>query len=308
MSERKPVSFLITVAALAAAGGVLYYYVHQLPAEVGASSASASVQGVSLHDLAERGDVEAIAAQLRNGARVDMAIEDGPLWQRGMTPMMTAIVSGHEKAALTFLSAKPPLDTRSRDGRTALIWAAGWGTPDTVQKLLEAGAEKNVRDEANWTALMMAAGRGDPESVNRLVKSGADINAKNKWGQTALMTALRAGNKEKVDILLSAGANPNDTDLDGMTPMHMAAEGDAPTDVIVLLVKRGGNIDAQSAAGLTPLMIACDRGDVEKVKVLLASGAKTSIKDKDGSTALDWALRRADDNGKAVAEIVKSAR
>jgi len=308
MSERKPVSFIVTVLALAAAGGVLYYSVRQLPNDVGATTASASMRGISLHELAEKGDVEGIAAQLKNGARLDVVIEDGPLWQRGMTPLMSAIVSGQEKAAQTILDAKPTLDARSRDGRTALIWAAGWGTPGIVQKLLDSGAEKNVRDEANWTALMMASGRGDPESVNRLVKSGADINAKNKWGQTALMTALRAGNAEKVEILLAAGASPNDTDLDGMTPMHMAAESDAPATVIIMLVKRGGNIDAQSGAGLTPLMIACDRGDVEKVKVLLANGCKTGIKDRDGTTALDWALRRADDNGKAVADLIKNAK
>lgn len=308
MSERKPVSFIVTVLALAAAGGVLYYSVRQLPNEVGATSASAGVQGISLHELAEKGDVDALSAQIKKGARLDVAIEEGPLWQRGMTPLMCAIVAGQEKAAQTILDAKPALDSRSRDGRTALIWAAGWGSPNTVQKLLDSGAEKNVRDEANWTALMMASGRGDPESVNRLVKSGADINAKNKWGQTALMTALRAGNAEKVDILLAAGANPNDTDLDGMTPMHMAAEGDAPTTVIIMLVKRGGNVDAQSAAGLTPLMIACDRGDVEKTKVLLSNGCKAGIKDRDGSTALDWALRRSDDNGKVVADLVKNAK
>lgn len=308
MSERKPISFIITVLALAAAGGVLYYSVRQLPAEVGATTASAGVRGISLHELAEKGDVEAIAAQIKNGARLDAAIEEGPLWQRGMTPLMCAIVAGQDKAALAILDAKPMLDARSRDGRTALIWAAGWGSPNTVQKLLDSGAEKNVRDEANWTALMMASGRGDSESVNRLVKSGADVNAKNKWGQTALMTALRAGNAEKVEMLVAAGANPNDTDLDGMTPMHMAAEGYAPTSVIVLLIKRGGNVNAQSAAGLTPLMIACDRGDVEKTRVLLENGCKPGIKDRDGSTALDWALRRSDDNGKAVADLVRGAK
>lgn len=307
MSERKPISFIITVVALAAAGSILYYYVRQLPSDVGATTASAGVQGISLNELAERGDSEALAAQIRNGAKLDVVIESGPLWQRGMTPLMSAIVAGQEKAAQTILNAKPSLDVRSRDGRTALIWAAGWGSPGMVQHLLDAGAEKNVRDEANWTALMMAAGRGDAQSVNFLVKSGADINAKNKWGQTALMTALRAGNVEKTEMLLAAGANPNDTDLDGLTPMHMAAEGGAPVEVITMLVKRGGNINAQSAAGLTPLMIACDRADVERVKVLLANGCRTDLKDKDGATALDWALRRSDDNGNTVAELVRKS-
>lgn len=308
MSDRKPISFIVTVVALACAGAILYYYVHQLPNEVAGTTASAGVQGVSLNELAEKGDIEAITVQLKNGAKIDAVIEEGPLWQRGMTPLMTSIVAGQEKAATTLLASKPSLDIRSRDGRTALIWAAGWGTPEMVQSILDSGAEKNARDEANWTALLMASARGDPESVRRLVRSGADINAKNKWGQSALMTALRAGNKAKIDILLEAGANCNDADLDGMTPLHMAADGDLPIAVIELLIKRGGNIDAQSGAGLTPLMIACDRGDVEKTKVLIMNGAKSGLKDKDGSTALDWALRRADDNGKAAAELVRGGK
>lgn len=307
MSDRKPFSFIITVGALAAAGAVLYYSVRQLPQDVGAAP-SASVTGVSLHAMAEAGNIAGLEAQLKAGAKIDSGLEDGPLAQRGMTPLMTAIFAGQEKAAEILLAAKPQLEARSRDGRTALIWAAGWGTPAMVQKLLDAGAEKNARDEANFTALIMAAARGDAKSVDLLVKSGADINAKNKWNHTALMTAIRTGNKEKVEALLNAGAGVNDADLDGLTPIHMAAESDAPVGTLEMIQKRGGNLDAQSAAGLTALMIAADRGDAEKVKSLLALGAKASLKDRDGSTALDWANRRADDAGKAVAELLQSVK
>lgn len=307
MSDRKPFSFIITVGALAAAGAVLYYSIRQLPQDVGAAP-SASVTGVSLHALAEAGNIAGLEAQLKAGAKIDSGLEDGPLAQRGMTPLMTAIFAGQEKAAEILLAAKPQLEARSRDGRSALIWAAGWGTPAMVQKLLDAGAEKNARDEANFTALIMAAARGDAKSVDILIKSGADINAKNKWNHTALMTAIRTGNKEKIDALLNAGAGANDADLDGLTPVHMAAESDAPVTTLEMIHKRGGNLDAQSAAGLTALMIAADRGDAEKVKTLLTLGAKASLKDKDGATALDWANRRADDTGKAVAELLQKTK
>ena len=281
--------------------------IRQLPQDVGAAP-SASVTGVSLHALAEAGNIAGLEAQLKVGAKIDSGLEDGPLAQRGMTPLMTAIFAGQEKAAEILLAAKPQLEARSRDGRSALIWAAGWGTPAMVQKLLDAGAEKNARDEANFTALIMAAARGDAKSVDILIKSGADINAKNKWNHTALMTAIRTGNKEKIDALLTAGAGANDADLDGLTPVHMAAESDAPVTTLEMIHKRGGNLDTQSAAGLTALMIAAARGDAETVKTLLTLGAKASLKDKDGATALDWANRRADDTGKAVAELLQKAK
>ncbi|MBS0189754.1 MAG: ankyrin repeat domain-containing protein [Phycisphaerales bacterium] len=308
MNQRKPFSFFATVAMLILAGGVLYYYVRQLPGEVGSTSANAGISGVSLNDLAERGDVDALMVQIRAGAKIDTAIEGGPAPQQGMTPLMTAIVAGQEKAAAAILTAKPTLEARSRNGRTALIWAAGWGTPDMVQKLLDSGAEKNARDDANWTALIMAAGRGDPQTVSRLIKAGADINAKNKWAQTPLMTALRAGNAEKVALLLEAGANCQESDLDGLSAVHLAADSDAPPAIFEMLLKRGAPINAQSAQGLTALMIAADRGDVERVKLLLANGANPNLKDKNGMTAYDWAAQRPDDKGKAVAELLKNAK
>lgn len=308
MAERKPFSFIVTVGALAIAGAVLYYSVQQLPREVGGDS-GAVVSGVSLHQLAEAGKAEDLAAQIKSSTSgLNTGLESGPLWQRGMTPLMAAIAANQEKAIDVLLAAKPAIESRSRDGRTALIWAAGWSTPAVVQKLLDAGAEKNARDESNWNALMMAAGRGDIESLRILIRSGADINAKNKWGQTALMTAIRAGSIEKISALLEAGANPNDSDLDGLTPLHMAAEGDAPLGATELLHKRGGRIDAQSVAGLTPLMIAADRGNLDKVKMLISLGAKPSPKDSNGSTALDWARQRGDDAGRAIVEFLESQK
>ena len=59
--------------------------------------------------------------------------------------------------------------------------------------------------------------------------------------------------------------------------------------------------------GKTALILAVERGDVEGVKILVLSGAKVDVKDKDGDTALSAAksmLRTATDTQKALGEIV----
>lgn len=44
---------------------------------------------------------------------------------------------------------------------------------------------------------MMAAGRGQVDSLEALVEAGANVDAKNKWKQTALMIAAQSGEVDK---------------------------------------------------------------------------------------------------------------
>ena len=52
---------------------------------------------------------------------------------------------------------------------------------------------------------MMAAGDGCNDIVTKLIDAGADINIRNDKGLTALMMALRYGYLDTVQILLNAG-------------------------------------------------------------------------------------------------------
>ena len=47
--------------------------------------------------------------------------------------------------------------------------------------------------------------------------------------------------------------------------------------------------------GWTPLMIASYWGNPEVVRVLLAAGADKDLRNNDGKTALDWAIRGNED-------------
>ena len=53
---------------------------------------------------------------------------------------------------------------------------------------------------------MLAAKKGHTETVEALLDKGADINAKDKYGKTVLMRAEYAGQTEIVRLLKQAGA------------------------------------------------------------------------------------------------------
>jgi ankyrin repeat protein len=120
----------------------------------------------------------------------------------GSTPLMRAARSG-DAAAMRLLLAKganPKLTTR--DGNTALLFAAGVGYRDkntrgseaeaieSVKVAMDAGLDLNGENTRGETALDGAAGRGADLIVQFLVDHGAKINAKSKQGYTPVDYAM----------------------------------------------------------------------------------------------------------------------
>jgi ankyrin repeat protein len=70
----------------------------------------------------------------------------------------------------------------------------------------------------------------------------------------------------------------------------MAAEEEAKTDSVEVLLERGAKIDANDKGGWTALMLAAFYGHADTVEVLLKHGAEIETKDKKGWTALMLAV------------------
>eukprot|EP01106_Pelomyxa_sp_JSP_P004437 TRINITY_DN1690_c0_g1_i2.p1 TRINITY_DN1690_c0_g1~~TRINITY_DN1690_c0_g1_i2.p1 ORF type:complete len:193 (+),score=73.50 TRINITY_DN1690_c0_g1_i2:32-610(+) len=96
------------------------------------------------------------------------------------------------------------------------------------------------------------------------------------------------GDLAHVSALLDSGrAAVSDHDDDGRTALLWAADrGHAP--VVAELLKRGADVNHQDVDGQTALHYAVSCGHADLVKLLLAvPGIDTSLRDTDGSTALE---------------------
>jgi tetratricopeptide (TPR) repeat protein len=81
--------------------------------------------------------------------------------------------------------------------------AARRGSAQTVQVLIQAGADVNTTDSYGTTPIVIAVGRDQPEMVRVLIAAGAKIeDTKNDL----LQTALKAGYFGAAQVLLDAGA------------------------------------------------------------------------------------------------------
>ncbi|MBL8374126.1 ankyrin repeat domain-containing protein [Accumulibacter sp.] len=142
------------------------------------------------------------------------------------------------------LKRRARLNTRNRNGETALSLAAYQGKLPFVQRLVQAGADVNLY---GWPPLIYAAFNGHAAVVDYLLKKGAEINATTANGSTALLFAARFGHIEVVEVLLQNKADPNIANERGATAIDWALKTDN-TDIADLLRKAGGRA-GEPAAG-----------------------------------------------------------
>ena len=99
----------------------------------------------------------------------------------------------------------------SRYDGTALIAAAHLGHADIVKSLIKAGAPLDHINNLQWTALIesIVLGDGGPRHIatlQALVEAGANVNIRDGRGNSPLTLARQHGYTKMADILIAAGA------------------------------------------------------------------------------------------------------
>jgi ankyrin repeat protein len=133
--------------------------------------------------------------------RSGMDFGDATLGQ-GTTPLMRAARAGDTAAIRLLLDAGADAKRTTKDGNTALMFAAGVGYRDkntrgaerdaleSVKIFVSAGFDVRQRNSREETALHGAADRGADTIVQYLVDHGAELNVKTKQGFTPLDVAM----------------------------------------------------------------------------------------------------------------------
>ena len=161
-------------------------------------------------------------------------------------PLIEAAKAGDGAVLERLLDGGADPDVRLPDGTTALHWAAYRDDLETADLLLRAGAPVDAANRYGVTPLALAAERGFGAVVERLLQSGADPNTSRRAGETVLLSAARAGNLRSVAALIAAGADVNAAEeTRGQTALMWAA-GEGHADVIRALLEAGADLHARS--------------------------------------------------------------
>src|SRR5690606_4588657 len=115
-----------------------------------------------------------------------------------------------------------PNAVESFRGQTALMWAAGAGNTQTIDLLVEHGADVDAASSAGFTALLFAVREARLAAVEALIGHGADVDAVAPDGTSALNVAILNAHYEVASVLPAGGADPNLPDERG-SPLHILA-------------------------------------------------------------------------------------
>lgn len=188
-------------------------------------------------------------------------------------------------------------------GYAALHTAVRNRNSDMAMLLLDAGADPNLPDSDGMTPLIHALNRNHVPSVKLLASRGADLGKPNPQGYTPLEIAIGENMLFAARALIEAGADVNAANgAQKVTPLILIASqlapqarathlagGPTPVEIAEDLIARGADVNAKSASGVTPLMVAAGHNNGPMVGLLLAKGARPETKNNAGKTALDIA-------------------
>lgn len=160
-----------------------------------------------------------------------------------------------------------------------------------MQLLLDDGVDIDSKAAySESTALCTAAGLGLLRSVDFLLKHGASLDVPGRYDMTPLMQACSMGKSKgsKVALtLIEAGADVNHVrTADDMTSLKFAV-GDCKPEVITALIDKGAEVDGPKGTDQTALMLAARANNVDALRILVESGADTTLQCK-----LKWAENR----------------
>ena len=247
--------------------------------------------GEEIHDLARRGDLDALTARIQ----ADRSLVDRTT-DRGETALHFAADGGHDEVVSFLLDQGADIQARDIDGDAPLVWAVARGHLSTTNLLLDRGADINAVNFTETSALLFAVRANRLETARLLIDRGADLELANDYGRTPLLWCAReTGNYDMAVMLLDAGANLDATDRFESTPIELVSWRGF-TDLVNLFLDRGCRLPGEGHAANTMLDNATSKGLDRLYLKLLDNGVEVDTRaDISGS----W-LHRAATGGSTV--------
>ena len=223
-------------------------------------------QGTPLQYAAARGHKDVVELLIAAGASVDSADS------MGRTPLMWAASEGRTEVVKVLLANKADANAKTNTGWTPFRYAVKVGDAELI-KLFKEKVNFNELDEEGFSLLHRMASGGHEKSVQALLDAGADVNVRQKTYQgTPLQYAASGGHDKVVEILIKGKATIDEADKLGRTPLMWAAMYGKKKAVEVLLAQ-GANIHARTESGWTALRYAQEEGHKEVADLLVGKGA-----------------------------------
>lgn len=261
---------------------------------------------LDLHVAVAAGDLLAVEAYIARHAA------EGSARTRPASVLSAMLaVSGVEGAAAA--AGCGALEMRDSRGRTPLHMACEHGRSEAVRALLAGGANANATDRNGFQPLHKCAQAGSLDSARALLFERRRRPGEGEGGGSAHGDATFMLPEAGADVDVNAPSRRG-----GYSPLHLACLSPSPSpaaarkrgdtgkecssslpsassQLVMLLLEKGADVEAIDRWGCSPLHRACLEGHLEAARAVLNAGADVNAKD-------DWKctpLHRACSNGDA---------
>lgn len=155
------------------------------------------------------GSLRLVSQLVNNGAKV--SIISGP---EAMTPLMYAAQSCKPEVLRFLVEHGASVDEFDFEGYDALTWAALQDRSDNVKELVKLGSNVNHRNRAGRTPLLIIAESWvKTNTIQTLIDCGADLSLRGPNGMTARQEAQYVSHMDIADFLTRAEAATKGTGL-----------------------------------------------------------------------------------------------
>lgn len=244
-----------------------------------------------MHCAAETGQVD-IMERLTDEGGGDINLGE---MQEGRSVIHAAIRMNQIQVVKWLISRKVNKMAKGKFTETALHAACELNHHQCAELLLQDGILVDALRgaEIRETALHIAAANGYLESVQVLLKYSAGVNAKNARSETPLHLAAKMLAGSVISVLIDHGADVDSQDRDGRPPLHFAINSKLTggTEALSILIDRGANINIADSNGTTALHLAALNRKLNRVKLLIKSGADLIAKNNANKSALHFVMK-----------------
>ncbi|KAG8009433.1 Transient receptor potential cation channel subfamily A member 1 [Nibea albiflora] len=263
-----------------------------------------ALANLNIFELAEKGDLALLENLVRKSPEV-LSEKD----ECGASPLHHAAAGGYITLIqyITGVNDTQELNSCDEQGNVPLHWAVERNKADSCRALLDLGADPNILNMALLSPLHLAVSLGHNNLVELLLSySATDSNLQGDLGNTPLILACSINNFEALSILLKNGARLCQQNKLGHFPIHAAAFAGAKKamDVILKFGEEAGHqterhINYLDKSSSSPLHLAVRGGNMEAIRLCIATGARIDQQQNDRSTPLHLACTQG------ATEVVK---
>ncbi|XP_063923808.1 uncharacterized protein LOC135137957 [Zophobas morio] len=257
-----------------------------------------------IHHACEFGDLEEVMLLVANGAKVDVPDRNGRL------PMHYASknrFNGH-KVTPFLIKEGAEVDSPDNDGRLPIHYACEYGDLDEVMLLVANGTALYIPDRNGRMSMHYASkNRFSGHKISSyLIKQGLKIDSRDHDGQLPIHYACEFGDLDEVMLLIANDEKVDIPDGNGRMPMHYACKNLLNGHRIMsFLLKQSSNVESQDNDGRLPIHYACEFGDLDKVMLLVANGARLDVSDRDGRLPMHCACKNGFNGHRVTSFLIK---